>query len=89
MERIDLHPLSILVFYAKYFVGDSFEQNIAVRSFAGVLFQASSTCTHRRFLVPYGKFQAGNWTENNEKQVNNSRRTAVELLGHFLRNIRL
>jgi len=33
--------------------------------------------------------QTGNWTKNNEKQANNARRTAGELLGHFPSRIRL
>ena len=33
---------------AEYFAEDSFEKNIAVRSFIGTLFQASSTCTQER-----------------------------------------
>ena len=41
---------------------------IAVRSFAGTLFQASSTCTQERsgtddHELPYGRLQAGNWTK--------------------------
>jgi len=32
--------------------------------------------------------QAGNWTKNNEKQANNARQTAGELLGHFPSKIR-
>ena len=39
---------------------------IAVRSFAGTIFRASSTCTQERsgtddHELPYGKLQAGNW----------------------------
>jgi len=37
----------------------------------------------------YGTLQTGNWTKNDEKQVNNARRTAGELLGHFPSKIRL
>ena len=33
---------------AEHFAEDSFEQNIAVRSFIGTLFQASSTCIQER-----------------------------------------
>ena len=51
-----------------HFSEDSFEQNIAVRSFAGTLFQASSTGTQERsgtddLELPYGKLQAGDWTK--------------------------
>ena len=32
----------------EHFTDDSFDQNIAVSSFLGTLFQASSTCTQER-----------------------------------------
>ena len=56
---------------AEHFMEDSFEQNIAERSFVGTPFQASSFCTQERrgtadFQLPYGKLQGGNCTKNNE-----------------------
>ena len=48
MKRIALRPRSIRAFVQNTLPEDSFEQNIAIRSFVGTLFQASSTCTQER-----------------------------------------
>ena len=73
---------------AEHFAEDSFEKNIAVRSFIGTLFQASSTCIQERRGIDDFNFSTESCRpaiaqKNNEKQAKNAFRTAGELLCHF------
>jgi len=88
-----LHALQAFTRLCKTLYRRQFRKKSCSKEFVETLFQASSTCSQERrvtddFELHYGTLQAGNWTKHNEKQANNARRTAGELLGHFPRKIR-
>ena len=89
-----LHALDAFARFCKTF----YRRQLRTKSsskFVETHFQALSTCSQERRgtndfqLHLYRTLKTGNSTENNKKQVNNAHRTASELLGHFLNNIRL
>jgi len=88
-----LHALQAFARLCKTLYRRQFRKKSCSKEFVETLFQASLTCSQERcftddFELYYGTLQAGNWTKHNEKQANNARRTAGELLGHFPRKIR-
>jgi len=59
---------------AEHFTEDNFEQTLVVRSLLGPSFNfinLYSRKTRYRRLFNYGTMQAGNWTKNDKKQMNN------------------
>jgi len=93
MKKRMLHALEASARLYKKLYRRQLRTTSCSKEFAGTLFQASSTCSQERrgtvdLELHYGTLQAGNWTKNNDKQANNVRRTAGELVCHFPSKIR-